>query len=175
MINRIEFWTPSVLGSIVYVLAGLLIMVYPAMTATLFIDSLAILAIIYAIYLIYGYFRKDGTTMNVIMAVLMIVSGAYAYFNTAVVTSILPAVAGTLLILDGTVRAFSAFKVYKNTHSGLISLIISVIFPIIFGITMLVYPLTTLAMIVSMFGMFLILIGIIDVIGIVMMNRAMNY
>lgn len=175
MINRIEFWTPSVLGSIVYVLAGLLIMVYPAMTAALFVDTLAILAVMYAIYLIYGYFRKEGTTMNVIMAALLIVSGLYVYFNTAVVTGILPAVAGTLLILDGTVRAFSAFKVYKNNHSGLFSLIISVLFPIIFGITMLVYPLTTLTMVVSMFGMFLILIGIVDVFGIIMLNRALNY
>lgn len=175
MINRIEFWTPSVLGSIVYVLAGLLIMVYPAMTAALFVDTLAILAVMYAIYLIYGYFRKEGTTMNVIIAALLIVSGLYVYFNTAVVTGILPAVAGTLLILDGTVRAFSAFKVYKNNHSGLFSLIISVLFPIIFGITMLVYPLTTLTMVVSMFGMFLILIGIVDVLGIIMLNRALNY
>lgn len=175
MINRIEFWIPSVLGSIVYVLAGLLIMVYPAMTAALFVDTLAILAVMYAIYLIYGYFRKEGTTMNVIMAALLIVSGLYVYFNTAVVTGILPAVAGTLLILDGTVRAFSAFKVYKNNHSGLFSLIISVLFPIIFGITMLVYPLTTLTMVVSMFGMFLILIGIVDVLGIIMLNRALNY
>ena len=49
MFKNYELWTPRISGGIIYILAGLIIMLYPAMTAFLFANVVSVLILIYGV------------------------------------------------------------------------------------------------------------------------------
>lgn len=178
MFKNYELWTPRISGGIIYILAGLIIMLYPAMTAFLFANVVSVLILIYGVSGIMKWVRsrKEGEAYgrDLVSGIIIALAGLVIIFNIPWVVAFLPMVTGGLLIADGAVKIPSAVAVYKEHKASLLPLILATVLPIILGIVLIAYPIAGIAAMVACFGAFMTAVGVMDIISIMMINRVIR-
>ena len=178
MFKNYELWTPRISGGIIYILAGILIMIYPGMTGLLFANIISAMTLFYGLYSIVkwvrNYNRGISYKSDLVLGIIIAVLGAVMLFNTPWVMAFMPIVAGGLLIADAVIKIPAAVAVYKNYRSSLIGLILATILPAVLGIMMLINPMAGFAAMVTCFGAFMAAVGIMDIISIAIINRAIK-
>ena len=85
MFKNYELWTPRISGGIIYILAGLIIMLYPAMTAFLFANVVSVLILIYGVSGIMKWVRsrKEGEAYgrDLVSGIIIALAGLVMIFN----------------------------------------------------------------------------------------------
>lgn len=175
MFENYELWSPRVSSAIVYILAGILIIMYPAMTGLLFANAVSVMVLLYGIFCIVKWIKsyRMGTPYksDLILGVIISAAGIFLLFHGAFVMNFIPAITGGLLIADAVVKVPAAVAVYKNHKSSLFTIVIATLLPMILGIILVLNPLSGFGAMVLCFGAFLTAVGVMDIISIVMINR----
>lgn len=163
-----KLFSSNIIMGLMYIIIGALIAFNPLLTQIVLIYIIGILAIFYGVNLIVRYFRGfDGyisIIIDLIMGLLLVVSGIYVLFNPVISSLTLPMVAGIYLIIDAIVKVPVSYQAYKVFDIPLWIILITILIPFILGLLLVLEPFNTAMQIVMITGIFFIISGIIDVI-----------
>lgn len=162
------FWsrTASVWIAILYMALGLPLLLFPAISGSVFVWSLAAGAAVYAISHLWRYIQGRKTDASssgdLFLFVLPMAVAIFSVFWPGVILSFLPLVLGALLLIDGVGKAPLVISVIRSKKSPLIPLLLSSLIPIVLGILLVVNPFHTAQLVIMTFGAALVADGISD-------------
>ena len=162
------FWirTASVWLSILYILLGLPLLIFPEMSGTVFCWGLSGGAIVYAISHFWRYFqaRKENYSSkgDLTLGILFIAIGLFCLFNPPLILSFLPLALGLLLLFDVIGKLPLAIDAKRQNNSMFWMLLISSLLPLLLGILFIINPFGAAKVVIMFFGISLIADGICD-------------
>lgn len=162
------FWsrTASVWIAVLYIALGLPLLLFPAVSGSVFVWSLATGAAVYAISHLWRYIQGHKTAAassgDLFLFVLPMAFSIFSLFWPGVILSFLPLVLGALLLIDGVGKAPLVISAIKAKRSPLVPLLLSSLIPIVLGIVLIVNPFQTAQLVIMIFGAALVADGISD-------------
>lgn len=177
MFKNVKFWAPSIMESVALILAGLLILVEPAMTSILLSSIVGLMGIMYGIYMIVRWvkFRKvqEESSTDLLLGIALALASLFIYLNPLIVISSLPIIASIGLLFNGISKIPSGIKVRREGGS-LLGIVLSIVTPLILGGIMLFYPINSFEILVIMMGSFISIIGFTDLFSILMIRSSLD-
>lgn len=150
------------------VIFGVVLTIYPEVTGRIFTRGFATVVLLFALSHMWKWSRarKHGMngTGNFIGAVLLLILSGIGFFKPEIVLSFLPFVTGTLLILDGVVKIPLIKEMWEWGNELRWSGILSAGLPLILGIFLAAYPFHAATVVIRIFGIFLLIDGVSDLI-----------
>lgn len=164
--------------AIAMIILGVLLTIYPEVSGIIFARGFAITVLVFALSNTWKGLRARkhnmGGTGNLAGAVVLLILSGISFFKPEIVLSFLPFVTGALLILDGLVK-IPLVKDMWDWGGELRGIgILSVALPLLLGIFLAAYPFHAAAMVIRIFGIFLLLDGLSDVLRSSMVKRKVN-
>lgn len=162
------FWvrSASVWLAVLYMAFGILLLVFPGVSGTLFVWLLAGVSALYGLGHLfrYGKARKTGQSLpgDLFLTVLALAFTLFALLWPQVILSVLPLVLGALLLLDGLGKLPLAIDALRRRYDTRIPLAISSFLPLALGLVILIRPFQTAQLVIRVFGLALLLDGISD-------------
>lgn len=164
------FWSrnASVGMAVLYLVLGLLLVLFPGSIGTLFVWALAIGCVVYAVPHLIRYFqgRRVGQAFggDLFLTVLPLCFALFALFRPHVILSFLPFVLGALLLMDGVGKLPLMLAAIQDHAPGLSFCVVSTLVPLIVGLVLIVNPFQAAQMVIMIFGVGLIVDGLGDLI-----------
>lgn len=159
-----------------YVLMGALLLLFPGVSSTLFVWSLAIGAGAYGASHLWRYLQERKSQRanpgDLFLAVLPAAFAAFVLIWPRVILSILPLALGLLLLVDGVGKLPLAVTALREQYPSMIPLTLASVLPIILGLLIIVNPFTTVRIVIMVFGASLIADGASDFATLFMERRA---
>lgn len=159
------FWSrsASIWIAVLYILLGLLLLLFPGVTGTVFVWALAAGAAAYGLSHLWRYFQstKDGTPSvgELFLGVISLAFALFAILRPAVILSFLPFVLGGLLLLDGIGKVPLAIQAFRIRDALRVPVCISALLPLLVGVLLVFNPFSAAKMTIMIFGITLILDG----------------
>lgn len=159
--------TYTFLVSIAYFVIGIIMLVNPKFICDAVNYIVGTLVLIYGIIFIVNFLKKNQfneySKFNLLAGLLAIVFGLYILLNPTVLLSIIPFVAGMLILLDGFGKLKNALDLKKyNYKSWWIGLLLAVLF-IGFGLFAILKSFAVTELIVRIIGAILLVDAISDI------------
>lgn len=149
-----------------YVLAGLLLALFPVTVSTVFVWALAGGAGLYGAAHLWRYLqsRRQGhaSTGDLFLTVLPAAFALFALMQPQAVLSVLPLVLGSLLLIDGVGKVPLCLQALQKSAPGLWPLALSCLLPLVLGALILFNPFGTVQLVVRVFGISLVADGASD-------------
>lgn len=169
-----EIRMSSVGISVCMLLFGIVLALYPEMSGIIFTRAFATVLLLFALFYLWRWNRErkygGGKAEMTGMIALFVLSGI-GFFMPEVVLSFLPFVAGAILLLDGLIK-ISLLRDLWNFGGRLRgATAMSVFLPLIFGIILVGYPFGAVAMVIRLFGIFLIVDSGSDILRTVLVKK----
>lgn len=162
------FWvrSASIWLAALYMLFGILLVLFPGLSCTLFVWLLAAGAALCGIAHLfrYGRGRKAGQSLpgDLFLTVLTLAFSLFALLWPEIILSFLPLVLGAFLLIDGLGKLPLAIDGLRRRYASRIPLALSSFLPLALGLLILVRPLQTAQLVIQVFGAALLLDGISD-------------
>ena len=164
------FWTrsASVPAAILYILLGLVLAIYPGFSGTVFVWLLAAATLLFALVRLTAYlkFRRRGISApgDLAAAVITGVLGIFFLTSPRQVLSFLPLVLGLLFLVDGVGKLPLLMEARKAKVPVSTPLLLSVMVPLVLGVVMLANSFGVVQMMIRVFGIGLLIDGILDLV-----------
>ena len=171
------FWSrsASIWAAALYILLGLVLVLFPGMTGTVFCWALAIAAAVYAIGRLVRWFqgRKAGTASaaDLLLGIIFLVLCLFCLLRPASVLSFLPLVLGIVLLLDGIGKLPLAIDAGRDKDRLFWPLLISALLPLLLGILIVINPFGAAKAVLMFFGVSLIADGVCDLVAAISARR----
>ena len=162
------FWVRAASAWIaaLYVIMGLLFLLFPGVTSTMFVWALAAGAGVYSISHLWRYLQaRKSQQQNAGDLFLTLLPAAFAIFVLIwpqVILAILPLALGLLLLIDGVGKLPLATAALREQYPAMIPLMLSSVVPIILGLLIIINPFATIRIVIMVFGGSLIADGVSD-------------
>ena len=172
------FWgrAASVWISALYIAMGLLLLIFPGVSSTLFVWCLAGGAALYGASHLWRYLqgKRSGTSQSgdLFLSILPAAFSAFALLWPQAVLSVLPLVLGSLLLVDGVGKLPLSLVAIRDKYPNMVPLILASAIPIILGILIVVNPFQTAKLVVAVFGISLVADGTSDFLTVLMEKRS---
>ncbi len=135
-----------ILSAVVYLVVGLLLVIWPDVARSIIIYAIGAAAVIYGGYRIIDFFsRKEnlsGVQIGVALGIACIMLGLFLLFRANIVVSLLATVIGVAVIVDSVLRLQIALNLRLIGDKGWIALIVTAFVTLVFGILLLFNPFT---------------------------------
>ena len=162
------FWnrTASVWISVLYILLGLPLLLFPTASGSVFVWSLAAGSAVYAASHLWRYLQghKAGTSSStdLFLFILPLAFSIFSAFWPSVILSFLPLVLGALLLVDGVGKLPLVISSIQAKASAMIPLALSSLIPVLLGILLVMNPFRTAQLVIMTFGAALLADGVTD-------------
>ena len=137
-----------ILSAIVYIVVGLLLVIWPDQARKIVIYAIGVAALFYGGYRIVDFFsRKEhlsGVQIGVALGIGCIMLGLFLLFKANVVVELLATVIGVAVIIDSVLRLQIALNLRLIGEKGWIALIATAFLTLVFGILLLFNPFTAI-------------------------------
>lgn len=157
------------------VVFGVLLTAYPEVSGIIFTRGFATVVLLLGISHIWRGLkaRKNemGGTGNLVGAVLLLVLSGIGFFKPEMILSFLPFVAGSLLIVDGFIKIPLIKEMWGWGSQIRWSGILSAALPLLLGIFLAAYPFHAAAAVIRIFGIFLLVDGISDIMRSILVKK----
>ncbi|MGI5959212.1 MAG: HdeD family acid-resistance protein [Massiliimalia sp.] len=158
--NRSISW---IVLSILYILLGISLAVWPTFLMNIFCYALGILLLSYGSFAIYNFFRekehKISSLLNLFLGIISGALGIIMFFYPEVVQSAAFVIFGLYIIVDSVLNIVRVFRFRQTTYAKWkIHLFLSVI-AILLGILVACYPLLAEGTVFRILGFILIYVG----------------
>ena len=156
--RKISIWT-----SILYIAAGLLLVLFPGITAKLFLWFLAGGSILYSVTRFWKYIRSKAQEYpyirHLISGILFLAFGILCVAFPEFVLSFLPLTLGALLLIDGIGKLPAALEARKLLPTAFLPLAISAVIPLLLGLILIMNPFDVTKFVIMFFGICLVIDG----------------
>lgn len=154
----------QILLSIIYIVLGFVLLIYPQATASFLCYGIGICCLIFGIIRFFSYFqgKKQGNTffLDPFLGIVFLIIAIFTLFFQPLVISILPIILGIIVLMDSFLL-FQRSTLLKT--SGIpqwkFSLILSILI-LILGITLIINPFSSAMFMIQFLGITIILDGI---------------
>lgn len=166
MIKKInEYINLSIILSVLFMIVGILLIVWPKASLDTFAYVIGTIMIIYGIYSFIDSFSINPALclFQMTNSILSFLLGICVFLNPSIFESILPIALGIFFIISGAFSSRLSF-VIKNIDSGFILSLISSILMIICGVILIINPAGTIILITAFIGIILIVYSISNII-----------
>ena len=146
--------------TLLWLLAGVALLLFPAISSELICTGLGILCLIYGIVKIVGYFSKDPYKLafqfDLALGILCLVLALVLIFFQKGILSLLPTIVGIFTVVSGVFKLQTALEARRfgmNKWWGLLALSI---ITILLGLLLLIHPFKAAMLVVRIMGLALI-------------------
>ena len=156
-----------------YVLMGVLLLLFPGVSSTVFVWALAAGAAVYGASHLWRYVqaRRAGQA-NGGDLFLSILPAVFALLRPQAILSVLPLVLGALLLVDGVGKLPLAIAAVRERFPSMIPLLLASLLPIVLGALIVANPFSTMRIVVMVFGPSLVADGVSDFATVLSEKRA---
>ncbi|MEN6417439.1 MAG: DUF308 domain-containing protein [Clostridiaceae bacterium] len=131
--------------SIVYMVLGLILIIWPDQARQIICYLLGAAALLYGLYRIIDYFARKqhsegGVQIGVALGIACVVLGLFLLFKANTVVAVLAGVIGVAVVIDSILRLQIALNLRRVTAAGWLALFITALVTLVFGILLLFNP-----------------------------------
>lgn len=171
MVKKInKYINVSIVTSILFVLLGIIILLFPKTTLNIFSYATAIILIMTGIYLLILDFRTRNNLFYMELSffgILLLVLGFIIIVHPSAFTVLIPLVLGIWFITSSVLKfRFSIFLRRDNFGLWVLTLLITIL-SIVCGVIFILNPTFTSEIITSYFGLIMIIYSIADVVDMI--------
>ena len=158
--------TNALLSAVLYALLGLVLLVWPALSASLLCLALGLVLVLCGLSNIFVFLRsRDGSlyaALHLITGVVLAAVGIWLMARPTLVTVVIPRIVGVLICFHGFSDVSDAMTIRKNgssrwTAAGLLGLV-----TLVLGVVLVICPFKAFTTVVRLLGAFLLYDGISD-------------
>lgn len=164
--------TTSILG----ILGGLLLIIYPGDAAKIACITFGILCAVYGMVRIVAWIAKTRALGNadLIIGLIVFAAGAVLMLHPGFVLSIIPAVVGFIIIVIGINKLKEAFDIKNSGYSKWVTLLIPAILVLGLGLLITFNPFATAELTVRVIGATLAFNGVSDIWTLTRVNKTIK-
>lgn len=163
-----------ILSCLMYVILGLVLVIYPETIANMIAYIFAILVLLAGIVMIAFYAKEDVVLMankkTLSFGLILVCASVYCLINIGFLISIIPTVLGLVAVLNGFGKLQNAFDLFRTHNEGGGMILIMALVIIAFGIILLINPFGATSTFYRLIGIALLLGGITDIISYFVMS-----
>ena len=151
--------------SLLYILIGLVLVIYPALPFKLIIYVIAgLIAVIGIVQIITFFTKKIGDTNNngLFTGMIMIFVAAFAYWKVDMLVELLPLVLGFIIVISGILTLQDAVNTMRIHSMSWVVLLITALVKIGLGLFIVLYTFEALELAVRIVGVGFLISGISD-------------
>ena len=175
MNKLIEYKKGYALPALMYLIAGIILLVCPEITTKTITLSVAVIFVVSGLAQIFSYLRMDPNLASVstgfVNGTLITLIGVFVFIKSEVVISIIPVILGFIIIISGTLKLQHAINLYRIHVSGAKGICVLGLINIIIGITTVFNPFKTVLVLMRVMGIGLIISGATDLFSSFYMSR----
>ena len=165
------FQKAMLIASVIYLVIGLLLIVWPDAARQIIIYAIGAAALLYGGYRIVDFFvRKEhlsGTIqLGVALGIACLMLGLFLIFKADAVVALLAAIIGVAVIVDSVLRLQIALNLRHNGARNWVFLLVTALVTLAFGILLLFNPFTAIKVATIVAGVFLLIDGGFTLFGI---------
>jgi uncharacterized membrane protein HdeD (DUF308 family) len=170
MDNKIKtFKFENILSAIMYVIIGLLLMLFPDSIAKSICYAIAVVIIVIGIIKIISFLMKDAqegfARTGLVSGILFIIAGIFVIIRAKVIISIIPFVLGILILFSGISKLQNALQLRNYTRDNNDAMLVAAAVNIILGIILAFNPFRAAKFMLVILGICMVLTGLSDIIG----------
>ncbi|WP_367925342.1 DUF308 domain-containing protein [uncultured Ruthenibacterium sp.] len=152
--------------AVLYMALGLILLLFPEMTGTLFCWALAAACVALAVSRFARWRQASRRGYNasgeLVVGVLFTALALFCVLGSRILLSFVPLVSGVLLLLDGAGKLPLALDAKRENSPSFAPLLVSAVVPLVLGIVMVVNPFGVTKLVIRFFGLSLLLDGVCD-------------
>ena len=156
----------NIIASILMIVLGIVLLIFPSLSLSVITNMIGIAAIIGGLFSIIKYFTldlKDSFYRNdFLFGIIILTLGILIMFKPAFFISLIPFILGIAIIFSGFVKLQDGIDAKRMGYDGSILYIILAIIDIIFGIVILFDPFSAAGVMFMIIGIGLIYSGVSD-------------
>ena len=166
--------------AILYIVLGLILCIFPSLTANVICYILAGIAVVVGIINLVIYFKKDVVDTvyryDFVNGVMFIVIGVILFIKASLVLTLIPMLMGILILGNGVVKMQHAIDLKRFDFSGWIYVLIISLLCLSVGFLLVLQPQFIINAIIVILGVSFIFCGVTDLITFFMLSKqAKNY
>ena len=164
------------LTSILTILSGILLIVYPGYTMSILCMIFGVLCAVYGMVRIVAWIAKTRVLGNadLIMGLIAFAAGVVLMAHPGFVVSIIPSVVGFIILAIGINKLKDAFDIKNSGYSKWWSLLIPAILVLGLGLLIILNPFATAELTVRVIGATLAFNGVSDIWTITRVNKTIK-
>lgn len=175
MIKRINnYINLSILTSILFIILGIIVMIFPKTMLGIFSYSISIIAIISGIYLIILEIINRNNLFTIgssLFGTLLILLGIIIFVHPKSIAALIPIGLGIWFITSSVAKLrFTTILKYENSGLWILSIIINIL-SIICGFVFILNPISSSEIITLIFGIIMIIYSISDICEMIVFKR----
>lgn len=155
-----------ILRSIILIIAGITLLIYPEMTTNTIAYIIAFVFIIAGVVNIVGYFKDSSETggykYGLILGIILIV---FAALISKILISLIPIILGFIVLFSGLVKLQQAVELLRAKFDGWMPIMIMAVVNILVGCLAIFNPFKTVNFLLRLVGAGLLFGGITDLIS----------
>lgn len=155
------------INAIVYVFIGIIMILVPGFVNSFICYLIGILVSIFGISITMTYFAQGHTALakgTLIVGLALSILGIYIVINPKFFSSIIPFMAGVLILVESIDKLKHTFELKKNNYDKWYIVFISAIILFALALVLLLYPFESVKLVIRVIGIILLVDALSDVI-----------
>ena len=167
-----EIKRTSIITAVVSVIAGLILLIFPTLTAKVIAYVVAAAFLIFALLEIFLYFRNDPREMHkgLVIGLVSLTISIFIFASVDTVISIIPVLLGFMIVISGFTTLQQTIDLVRLKAKGWVAMLVVACVNIILGILCISNPFTAATTLMSLIGVGLIFSGISDLVAILYLS-----
>lgn len=159
--------TNSLVTAILYAALGLVLLVWPALTASLFCTALGVVLIACGVVDIFIFLiNRDGSVyaaIHLIAGVILLAVGVYVMLRPSLVSVVIPRIIGILICLHGVSDVGDSLTLRRSGDTRWTTALILGLVTLVLGGVLVADPFDAFTTVVRIIGLFLLYDGVSDI------------
>lgn len=126
-----------ILLSVIYIILGVILLIYPSQTIDIVCRIIGVTALICGTYMIIKFFFRGAVslmpTAGLVFGIFCLVCGIILVANPDFVKSIIPFIIGIVIITDSASKLVTSFEIKKATEDGWLGVFVLSVIGLVFG------------------------------------------
>lgn len=160
--------TKLIVAAVAYIIIGLILLIFPTLTAKVVAYVFATVMLLAGIYGLISYFtsRPELTNRGLYYGLLAILIAIFIYSRIGLVISIVPVLLGFSIALSALMTFQQTIDMLRLKLKGWIPMLVVAILNLVLGILVILNPFASAAALMSIVGIGLLFSGISDIVAI---------
>lgn len=161
-----EMKRTAIISSVIYIIVGLILAIFPDSTARTIGYAFATVILVAGLGFLYRFVTKGQEYAFVgnelAIGVILIIASVFIYLNVDSVISVIPVLLGIVIFVSGITKMQNAIGLHNMKYSGSTAVFVLAILNILFGIVLIINPFGAVTTLIMLLGIGLIFSGITD-------------
>ena len=156
-----------IIASIAYIVAGLILLIFPNLTAKLVVFTVATGFLIFGLFRIVAYFMSNPESANFGMAtgLFCIAVSIFTYCSSELIITVIPIILGFFILLSGALTMQQTMDIVRVKEKGWVPMLVVAGVNIVLAILCLANPFASSTVLMTLIGAGLLFSGISDIVA----------